>query len=276
MHTRQDPAAIAGQFHQPGIEGATIDGMPGVMTTRPTGEQSFNHKPVGTTVNVGGAKEGAEIRGQVRAGLLKEKENLVRNPQAIRMASEAQSMIDQGAQTGGGQSVYQALREFGDALGVKIPETGVNQALLANLENRAISRAREVYPVTDKDLDAIRKMVGNINTTEGALRYLTALDAAASYAALVEYNNKVDKAGALAEPDVQAQYEGLKFAIPPMMQMPALSGQILQMWGIPLFEADEQGQPVPIKFNLQSTLRGAPAQQAPEQQAPGRIRRRTP
>jgi hypothetical protein len=276
MHTQQNPAAINGQFHQPGIAGANIDGMPGVMTTKPTGEQSFSHRPVGTTVTVGGEKEAASVRGDVRGELLKEKEKLVRNPQAIRLAAEAQSMIDQGAQTGGGQTIFQGLREFADALGVEIPETGVNQALLANLENRAISRAREVYPVTDKDLDAIRKMVGNINTVEGALRYLTALDAAAAYAGMFEYNAKVDNLTAgVDDPAARAAYEHLKMRIPPQLPMPALAGQILQMWGIPVMVEGGDGQPTPARFNLQSELRG-PANAAPAAaQPPGRIRRRT-
>jgi hypothetical protein len=236
-----DPSAF--QFHTPAITPHQINGAPGVLETKPTGEQDFKYEPKGTTISIGGEKERLGVLSDARGMLKAERDKLAPMVQGLMQSGETQNLIDRGATVGGGASAIQAVRKFGQAFNVDIPETGLTDAIRGNLEQSVMSRVKEVAPVTETDLKGVRKAVGSLDTDPQALVYLNALSAALTYKKIQDYNRQVEETARLSE--LPGGYDMYKIKLPERFPMPALAGQFLQNWGIEL-----QTEDGPAKFSI--------------------------
>jgi hypothetical protein len=181
MHTQQNPAAIDGQFHQPGIAGANIDGMPGVMTTKPTGEQSFSHRPVGTTISVGGDKaalgvnaEGAKYftyggKGYDRATEITK--NMNNNVELLRT-------MEQNPQMGAGAEFFQFARKWAETLGASVnPATTPTEMAKMQLGQKVLDRLGGLgAQVSDADRKFMMETQGSIGNDPEAVRRIMLIE----------------------------------------------------------------------------------------------------
>lgn len=77
--------------------------------------------------------------------------------------------IQQGAQSGGGESLLQGLRKAAQMFGVNLPATASADELRAALGEGVLAVARKLAPVTQNDVAMLEQIKGSLNTDPEAL-----------------------------------------------------------------------------------------------------------
>lgn len=99
--------------------------------------------------------------------------------------------VEQGAQVGGGASVAQSARKFGQFFGVNFPATGPTDSARSALGERLLENVRKLAPVTQPDVDTVNRLVGSIDTDPTALAELSAWYTARALRSLQNYEKFV-------------------------------------------------------------------------------------
>lgn len=179
--TSGDPSRLSGQFHTPGIQGANIDGMQGVLTTKPTGEQSFSHRPVGTTVNVGGEKSAMRVNedsakyfnyggeGYLRATEITK--NLNNNVELLKT-------MELNPQMGAGAEFFQLARKWAETLGADVSNaTTPTEMAKMQLGQKVLDRLGGLgAQVSDADRKFMMDTQGSIGNDPEAVRRIMLIE----------------------------------------------------------------------------------------------------
>lgn len=99
--------------------------------------------------------------------------------------------VDNGAKLGGGTSVAQAAAKFGEFFGIQFPVTGPTDTARSALETRVIDAAKKLAPVTETDVNTVRRMVGSIDTSPSAVAELSAWYSAHALKAIQDHESLV-------------------------------------------------------------------------------------
>jgi hypothetical protein len=206
----EDPNAL--QYYTPTIVPHQINGASGVLETKPTGEQDFKYEPKAqnVTVNTGAKVDDAIDIGRVQSLEKRLVEELPATRNVIRNSVAAVDLLDQGAKAGGGQSVFQAIRKFGQAFGVDVPETGLTDQLRTSLGENILAEARKLAPVTGNDVLLLQKLIGSIDTDPQSLREISAIMLAKSLLTQDRHNEEVDRARSVTSGRPE-KYDALRF-----------------------------------------------------------------
>jgi hypothetical protein len=243
----QDPAAM--QFHTPSIVPHQINGASGVLETNPQGDQSFKYEPKAqsVTVHTGAKVDDAIDIGQVQAFQKRLVEDLPSTRNVIRNSIASVDLLDQGAKAGGGQSVFQAIRKFGQGFGVDVPETGLTDQLRTALGENILAEARKLAPVTGNDVILLQKLIGSIDTDPQSLREIASIMLAKSLMTQDLHNQEVERARSVTSASPK-KYDALKFERGDMpvrnQALVARAYQIMQEAGHDMSKYTFDGKPV--------------------------------
>ena len=110
----------------------------------------------------------------------------------IATAQRLTDLYQQGLKTGGGAGVIQGARKVAQAFGVDMPETGMTDSARTLLGERILDRAKSLGAnPSDADREAIKQIVGGIDTDPNAVGSLLAWMTGKSLKTLQDYNEFV-------------------------------------------------------------------------------------
>jgi hypothetical protein len=127
--------------------------------------------------------------------------------------------LEQGAASGGGESVIQALRKAAQAFGVNLPGTASADELRAALGEGVLAVARKLAPVTQNDVALLEQIKGSLNTDPSALSRMLSTTYAIGMRDVQDYHRWLkEKQGTAATDYLRNAFagEGVGLELPPL------------------------------------------------------------
>jgi len=137
-----------------------------------------------------GKEEGEQAAKMQAENLKSTRERAIQAQNTLGDMQRLTQLVEQGAKVGSGQEYFQALRKFGDSLGIDIPSTGITQSAQQLLANNIISRAKELgHNPSNADVTFIQNAAGNLNTSPEALSEMIAYMSAVSLKGIQDFRS---------------------------------------------------------------------------------------
>jgi hypothetical protein len=158
------------------------------------GKPTITYAPKAMTVTqTNGGKTDIELDKKYIDLLDKSRTEVVDIPNQIGTIVRTNELLNKGAVTGGGASTFQAVRKFGQAFGVQIPETGLTEEMRMRLGDNILANARKLAPVTSNDVTMLQQLLGSIDTDPSAMREINAMMLAKNLMTVDRHNAQVEE-----------------------------------------------------------------------------------
>lgn len=191
-------------------------GNPYVQTANRKGETEVKYAPKGVNVTTNLASREGEMAFARESKDLETRQQQARDAmQELANAQRLNQVLEQGAQVGGGAGIKQATRKFFQAFGVDTPETGPTDAAKQLLGEKILDRAKTLGAnPSNADRDAIKEIVGSIDTDPTALSRLLSYTTASALKSVQDFQNFLQVKQEKATPGIDYTSAGVGIRLP--------------------------------------------------------------
>ena len=231
--------------------------IPTVVNTGKGGRMTGGFGAPGVNItNVPAGQEGKMSLDILEGGLKERQPGADAAKNTYTAAARAVDALQRGAEAGGGGDIKQNIRMALQAFGVNAPATAETNELQMALDAALLTEAQKIKPVSNTDIDTLKRMVGSIATDPQALARSLAFVQSLALRGMQDYGRYIDEQNAtVTNPIAKQRLAGTKIGY----EMPSqLSGPVqhqlevmrnLKAQGVDISNfRDDQGKPFPENF----------------------------